>query len=231
MPVWQWILGIVRSSYDLIDHGNSLSVPVSGIDVALSALYFVAMTLAELRMIYRLWRVQQQQWAVVLVPFFMCLAGLASGIIAIHCARGTTPSEDCSAPTAAPWMVSALVLIAAANIYCSATLLYTLWDVRRAVERVSNAFVHDPVTLGMLVLLIESNLLVTASSLAVMTAFVADCHALLPSINIAGPLVGIAFCLMRLARSGERWDKVLPVTRRLAPFCTKPPDVRLASSV
>lgn len=200
----QWIIGLCQYSNYFDARGRDTPVPsADGLGIMYLMLYFAATTVANFGMIYRLRLVSSLK--LVVLPIFTCLFGLATG--ATSASYLEMAPNYLESPGMA-WMTSALAMTACTAVYCSALLSYRIWVTRRAVQHAQSdtsdceSAASTARIIGAIGL--ESTWLFTACTIVVIIVHLTRRNATFACMSIVSPLIGSAFCIMRLAGSKAR---------------------------
>ncbi|EKM60359.1 uncharacterized protein PHACADRAFT_167724 [Phanerochaete carnosa HHB-10118-sp] len=153
-------------------------------------------------MVYRLWLVWHRKWLIAALPICTYFASVVCGAMSVYQVHRLTPNENLFELSSAPWFASTLTCTIATSGYCSALISYKIWSTQRAVRRAQTTYPHSTTTSRIVAIVIEGALLFTASNATVIITYFSHSFAMFTCMDIATPLTGLAFCLIRIVRFG-----------------------------
>jgi len=158
------------------------------LEVAKTGMVVFQLIVGDFTIVYRLWIIWNQNKAICVFPLFT-LVGLTVTSVGITYQFTTLKiGVDVFATECGRWITSCCVLTLATNLYCTALISYRIWSINRNMKLVGASDL-----MSVIVIVVESAAIYTASMFAFMVAYLTKSNLQFPFLDMLSPIVGISF--------------------------------------
>lgn len=201
------VVNIIRAEDGLVKDRNMYTDGPSGYFADVSqksyvikhSFYVMQTLLADGVVIYRCYVVWQSVWIVVL-PIMLWCSVAATGTIALYSVSQDNTNSGIFVKALAQWVAAFFALTIATNLLSSGLLAYRIWIIQRGVTGVRTTTARGTV-MPIVRVLIDAAILYSAALFTALILFVAKNNAQDAVVDLAMPIMSIAFymVLIRIA--------------------------------
>ncbi|KAH6905140.1 hypothetical protein BKA70DRAFT_1431226 [Coprinopsis sp. MPI-PUGE-AT-0042] len=178
----------------VLDHFNDTS---NWINVMKMAAYVMQTFVGDAILLYRCWIIYNRGWMVVALPALLWLGCTACGAMTIYVeATLDTDGALLNAKNLIPFITSMLSLTLAMNLLTTGLIVHRIWRVQRRLKRRSTYTNIDSPLSRVLVVMIESGLMYTASIVILFGLYMAGHNGQYGVSNSVVQIIGITFNLI-----------------------------------
>ncbi|KAF4565428.1 hypothetical protein EYR36_001999 [Pleurotus pulmonarius] len=164
------------------------------LQAAKTAVYVTLTLVGDGFVIFRCFIVWGRTWWIIPFPLMLLLGTAIAGFGATYEFSHAAPGAEVFLPAIVPWITSFIALTLSTNVVCTSLIVFRLLRVHRAVKD----FAQSGVAKSVLIMVMESAAVYSASVISLMITYSLESNAQYTVLDLTAPLIGITFSVIIL---------------------------------